>query len=387
MGSAIKYYTKASYLTQITNPQGDYLEFEPEEKNPLEYLDPQTQKAEPDNFAEFFETKRLKYVKMYVKGNLFKKFTLCYKQLNVKKGEKYEKSLLQSITEKNYNGNVINTTRFVYNDVISKIGTENYNFGAIDSLILPRCGKIKYSYKKQNLSDKVSNDPIDKFDDIKVGRLESGKDYLVGMHKDDGDYFFDCCTVNPPPGSDQNGCCKQYRKHSGYIVVKIWNGVKWESKTLKTVFPDPIIWDGSYSCQTTEKYFLVTFGSQTLLNYVNIPRVPNTLHVNAYVYNEKTGNFELKDQKVFSNEKDHSCKIAAGKDFYVIYDRISFGADGYQYTNKTSVFAFDNKTKSFIDAGYFDKTGSTLDNGIHTNYLENQVTAGNDFIISGFKKG
>ena len=241
--SQTKLYTKASYLKKITNPQGDYILLETEikgdpdepdeDKKCNEYYDPHTLKDEPDGFLEFYETKRLKKIKVYQSNTLIKQASLCYEQISpIDDNEKsYLKSLLHSITVSNGGGEISDKTVFHYNTDLDNISNENYHFGALDSAILPRCGTVKINYKRQklNLNTTFTEASISSISKVSGGTLKNDKEFIA--------------TVN-----------------SNVLSFYIWDGSEWKKDEIKI---DPTFWQQGWG--QSETYSEIFSGSDFLI--------------------------------------------------------------------------------------------------------------------------
>lgn len=175
-------YTKASYLREIENEQGDRIVIHTKDKGEDEYVDPRTAVAEPDAFYEHFETKQVESVEVLSgSGELQRCFVFCYKPFNIhmfgqvggdlssaefeqrysvlsSRQKRFTKSLLQSVTEYDRDGEIVGRTQFDYFDglyALDQSGTDAnaddtaYNFGALRKVTLPTCGSVEYRYARQ----------------------------------------------------------------------------------------------------------------------------------------------------------------------------------------------------------------------------------------------
>lgn len=163
-----QFYTKASYPSIITNPEGEQIIFGRIDKNEDEYYDPHRFSIpsendawhpidgydlpvgrEPDAFIEMFERYLLGSIQIKnAKGVKIKEFVFTYKPINLEswdeiKAHYFRKSLLSKITE--YNGgahnedNEFNVDIFSYYDDITKADDQKrgttyrsgYNYGAL----------------------------------------------------------------------------------------------------------------------------------------------------------------------------------------------------------------------------------------------------------------
>lgn len=159
------YYTKASYLRKIRNPEGAEIRFVLQEKRKQlesqarEPVDPKPFVAEPDGFMELFETQRLHMVQVFQPGTSSPNTTyvLEYAYLNPTSPQGYLKSLLKSI--ETHAGNLEelrSRTVFTYYDDPTKADSylADYHFGGLKSIEDALTGgKTVYQYTKKEFGD------------------------------------------------------------------------------------------------------------------------------------------------------------------------------------------------------------------------------------------
>lgn len=235
------YYTRASYISKIQNPQGDKIEFtykEKEDRHEFYAYHSKYQKA--SRYLDTYEKEYLSDMVVTVQNNAHRKFTFGYKTISLIGDKKnainpdlkdcYTKRLLTSMREYTNNfGNftLLNTTGFSYNDDPKEIEKdENYNFGALKEILLPRCGKISYVYKKQNLTlsskGKFSSDGNAEFKDI-----VNDAEYLAGGVTEDGIDF----------------AVLSYAKTATNmkLVIVYWDGVEWRKQKITITTDDKFV--------------------------------------------------------------------------------------------------------------------------------------------------
>jgi hypothetical protein len=190
-------YTKASYLSQIINPEGSTISFVTQDKDPGEVWDPKTFSSEPDAFMEFYESKRLKKIQVKnPQGQLTREFEFSYGLINddvemLKIGSNYKKALLKKVYERAGVSTDLGRLEFAYDDDLAhrsrnggvSVPDPNHNFGALTSVTGKLCGKVSFEYKKQNINFDKSP-PIGSlsgFGDfiVKSGKIDNGNEYIV----------------------------------------------------------------------------------------------------------------------------------------------------------------------------------------------------------------
>ncbi|MBO8131424.1 MAG: hypothetical protein H0Z29_07915 [Candidatus Marinimicrobia bacterium] len=173
--------TEASYLSSIDLPDGRSIRFVYGEKFPAEYMEPHTEKAEPDAYQERYERKFLDYIEIRGKGNnRISSIDFVYYDhesfLNYNTNR--EKRLLKSIVKRDKTGNSLPSISFEY----YQSGTFK---GFLKSVTFPEGGSVTYSYtaKVVGYSDRdlTISAPVQAEGSVtfKKPRVWLGDDYVV----------------------------------------------------------------------------------------------------------------------------------------------------------------------------------------------------------------
>ena len=202
-------YTKECYLKSIESSKGEKIVFNTERKNYYrefidnkgefednsgEFIDDngvfvQPETVIPDPYIDPMERRFLSQIVIYGNnGEPLKYIDLCYEPLDVMiKGavnQDYVKRLLVSIAETSKGGNEIQKETFTY---IREELDKNNNplpLGAMESIMGPNCGVVKYEYKEMTLLDldvatRLHKDHVP-LTDFVAGKLDDGTEYIVG---------------------------------------------------------------------------------------------------------------------------------------------------------------------------------------------------------------
>ena len=161
--SVNKSYTKASYLSSITNQQGGKVEFIHDidvgqggiAKDEREVYDYNTLRPEPDGFMEFYESLLLDSISVFApSGTKICSYKLKYNKINEEISGSYLKSLLISISEYGLNDNKLCNRNYTYNRQFDKVDEDpDYNYGAMSQRITNNGGRVKYSYSRRKLEN------------------------------------------------------------------------------------------------------------------------------------------------------------------------------------------------------------------------------------------
>lgn len=270
-------YTKECYLKTISSSQGEKIEFvtKPKDIN-REFIDntgePENDaSSEPDGYIDPMERRFLSEIKLYGQdGEVLRYIDFCYEQLDVKingtYNQDYAKRLLSSIVEvsggkkedeyesanslyaKKHPGEEIQkeSFRYIKKDIDEK--GKPLPLGAIDSIIGPNCGVVKYEYEEQAL---VNLDPVTglhketvDLKNVALGRLEDGTDYAVGiddetkkavvLFKIQNVWTFQQNLVDGTDGEffigDKNWFVFRCGNAQSTYYPFVWNGEFWEQK-------------------------------------------------------------------------------------------------------------------------------------------------------------
>ncbi|MBX7152053.1 hypothetical protein K1X84_10460 [bacterium] len=137
------HYTKASYLSKITDTYGRYIVFNYSEKTEnVEYQDPHTEDSEPDAYQERFETRYLDSVDVFNENNT-KLLSIDFGYGFLGSGD-LTKRLLTSITQKNGAGESLPNMKFNY----YPSGT---TAGMLNTITFPLGGTATYSYTQKTI--------------------------------------------------------------------------------------------------------------------------------------------------------------------------------------------------------------------------------------------
>ncbi len=250
-------YTKASYINEIINPQGQKVKFFTGDKYESEYLDLQTFYEEGDTgdaFMELYETKFLDSIEVYnINGSIMKKVDLSYDtgSVPVDSISHYTKRMLreiryikvplegESIPQREDAENVYDV-RFTYNvsDDSTRYESTEYHYGALDTLKSSSGGLTAFHYERKEL-------PEDSCKKIM---------FLEATAKSDNEYgIFGFAGPSVPrnnvtstSGKTREGieyivyCVDKWNKHLSCIL---WNGKKWENAIVHAGGSDYVMKD------------------------------------------------------------------------------------------------------------------------------------------------
>jgi len=150
-GNYGKLQTEASYIKKITDVYGravvfNYLDkstFKPNNVTSQFYIEPHTEKAEPDGYQEFYEKNYLDRIDVLDEaGSVFLNVQLGYTVLDG--GTNMAKMLLASITQKNKNGNSLPGLQFNYKQ-------SGNTKGFLEKITYPSGGSTIYNYNDQGV--------------------------------------------------------------------------------------------------------------------------------------------------------------------------------------------------------------------------------------------
>ncbi len=261
-------YTKASYISTITNPEGEKIEFYRTPKDDDEWYDRydygDDPGEEPDAFIEKFEQDLLDYILVYnSKSEIIRKFDFNYTKLNPlalesdpeDRKQHFTKSLLKEIREENGaspTSKLISKSTFTYHEDITKFNASDYHYGAIKTYKPSSGAEIEYKYKKQSIALPTYSEDIPKHWtgttsdtyrwDAKGGSLSDGSHYFVRV------------PYKPGWPSETDNCNK--------VKVYNWDGGRWR----KHEFPEEFEVNSlPYRISTGIDYFVLYLAS----NYGN----------------------------------------------------------------------------------------------------------------------
>lgn len=272
-------YTKESYLKWIRFSDGTKVLIETDKKKPKEYYDPMQAIEEPDALQEFYEENYLDRIIIYNQDeNIIKRFKFCYQLINNNVDGNFAKRLLSSIIELKNNGEKKETIRFVYNNDELKADIGNYFYGALDSIIFPSCGKIKYDYVFKNvsvdLSGQVMGKHLGKNPSIKMGTIDNNE-YMLALDENknlwvfrwngskwESDYnntnTFGVGKINDF-AAGHNFFVFSFNGGNRAIVMK-WNGMCWKKAAFDYDNNGNKFWPSSYKLQAYNDFFVAYEG-------------------------------------------------------------------------------------------------------------------------------
>ena len=137
-------HTEASYISKITNPQGQSIVFGYKDKQHPYYLEPHIEKPEPDAYQEFYEKKYLDFVEVKNQSNA-KILEVAFKYGNINSGTTSAKMLLTGIIQKNASGTALPSLSFQYSN------SGNFK-GMLEKVIYPGGGSVTYTYGTQTIA-------------------------------------------------------------------------------------------------------------------------------------------------------------------------------------------------------------------------------------------
>ena len=256
-------YTKEIYLKSIESSQGGKIELETKLKDyEREFIDSkgkieESESSEPDAFMDPMERRYLSEIRVYGKNGLLLKIVdLCYEPLNVRIGgvqnEDYTKRLLTQIIELDSGKHEIQKEIYAYHkDDLDAETKMPVPLGAIDSVIGPNCGVVKYTYDDMTLADLDGGTglhaeyvPMTK---VSMGMLDNGTPYIVGYRggvinvyfRKQGKWVFQQKLVDEkgkdvkadPDGifyiGDNNWFVYRNSNSNGTFYPFKWNGAEW----------------------------------------------------------------------------------------------------------------------------------------------------------------
>ena len=251
-------YTKECYLKEISSSQGGKIEIITKPKNyQREVLDKKGESEiyepyEPDTYIDPIERRVLHQIVVYGRNNtILMRIDFCYEPLDVRiKGvvnEDYTKRLLTGIVETDSMGVEIQKEYYAYyKEDVDKRGNP-LPLGAIDSIIGPNCGIVKYDYKSVGISDvdPVTGLHVDSLNltGVAVGMLENGTPYLVGFNGNQkadvevyfrkyGKWVFNQTIQKGRSGSfiigDKNWFIYKTSGDENTYYLYVWNGQEWK---------------------------------------------------------------------------------------------------------------------------------------------------------------
>lgn len=136
-------HTEASYISKITNPQGQSIVFGYKDKQHPYFLEPHIEKPEPDAYQEFYEKKYLDFVEVRNQSNA-KMLEVSFKYGNMNAGTNAAKMLLTGIVQKNASGTALPGLSFQY------FTSGNYK-GMLEKVTYPGGGSITYHYDTKTI--------------------------------------------------------------------------------------------------------------------------------------------------------------------------------------------------------------------------------------------
>lgn len=137
-------HTEASYISKITNPQGQSIVFGYKDKQHPYYLEPHIEKPEPDAYQEFYEKKYLDFVEVRSQINA-KLLEVSFKYGILNASTNSAKMLLTGIVQKNASGTVLPGLSFQY------FTTGSYK-GMLEKVTYPGGGSVTYTYGMQTIA-------------------------------------------------------------------------------------------------------------------------------------------------------------------------------------------------------------------------------------------
>jgi hypothetical protein len=171
--SSGKKHTEASYLKEITDVLGRKVQFFYQAKGPSYFMEPHTEKAEPDAYQEFYERKYLDHIDVLREtGEKFNSIHFAY--ANIDEGLNTAKMLLASVVQKNAMGKATPGLHFEYL-------TSGPTKGFLHRITYPSGGTLTYTYTPSSVkySDRVHRAPLPAGYSAGEKQLWFGDDYVV----------------------------------------------------------------------------------------------------------------------------------------------------------------------------------------------------------------
>ena len=136
VGPGGKEHTEASYLTKITNPQGQSVTLVYEEKAASEYQEPHTEQAEPDAYQERYERRALDKLEIRDESNALR-YTLNMEYQTLGTGN-FTKRLLTSVQKTGENGTKLPPLLFDYE-------RQGETKGVLNQVTTSQGGQVSYT--------------------------------------------------------------------------------------------------------------------------------------------------------------------------------------------------------------------------------------------------
>ncbi|MEM7551408.1 MAG: DUF6443 domain-containing protein, partial [Bacteroidota bacterium] len=195
--------TEASYLLYIEDDIGQRVDLVYGDKEPAEFVEPHTEKTEPDAYQERYEKRFLDEVIVKNEyGTIIQKVDLVS---NVRTSWTYQKRLLDEIRVLASNNELLSTTKYEYNE------TGSYK-GAIDKIVSNDGSEVAYSYSTYTIPNSNRQLNITAPNGYHEPKAYIGQDYVVVLWRQ---------MQNNNPGGHEDD------PRNVKLKLYQWNG-KWE---------------------------------------------------------------------------------------------------------------------------------------------------------------
>ncbi|NBW35937.1 MAG: hypothetical protein EBR30_13120 [Cytophagia bacterium] len=172
-GSSGQLQTEASYLKTITDSEGRKIKLMYSPKTSDLFMEPHTEKVEPDAYQEFYEKYFLDYIEVVNSdGNVLSNIDLIYTNFN--NGLNKTKMLLSAISERTGTGHSSSPISFQYYAAGSP-----YTAGFLQKITYPLGGTSEYQYTSQLINHSEKRIGIEAPAGYAEARTWIGENYVV----------------------------------------------------------------------------------------------------------------------------------------------------------------------------------------------------------------
>lgn len=164
-------HTEASYLKQITDPVGKKIQFSYLDKDPGFYIEPHTEKSEPDAYQETYEKKYLNTISALDESGI-RIVTIQFAYESINQGTNRAKMLLSSITQLNGANESLPSYKFNY-------FIDGPTKGCLERITLPTGGSVLYTYSRKDIGHAKRDLLIKAPSGFREPKAWFGEDYVV----------------------------------------------------------------------------------------------------------------------------------------------------------------------------------------------------------------
>jgi hypothetical protein len=166
-------HTEASYVKQITDVYGRKVQFLYKEKDPKFYVEPHTERAEPDAYQEQYERKYLDHLDVIQEdGSKLLSVHLTYSTLDGTNGT--DKMLLTGITQRSGSGKAQPGMTFTYHT-----DSDSPDRGCLQMVGYPASGTVTYTYTAKTIPRSERELTINAPNGYAEPKIFQGEDYVA----------------------------------------------------------------------------------------------------------------------------------------------------------------------------------------------------------------